>query len=141
MPVLCDFIQIVGDAPVTIGDSLPVWEANFDTGGRKSGSDIFSTALLIFNVRGLTHTNLDVNVKINNVVVGKIYRYGGLNEAERNDTANYWYTQMIAMTGSQLKDGVNEIQIEAVGFPGATPTNKFDDFQLKNVVCFFHQSA
>jgi len=140
MPVVCDFIQIVGDAPVTIGDALPVWEANFNTGGRKAGTDIGSTAFLIFNVRGLTHTNLDVNVKINNVVVGKIYRYGGLNEAERTDTAQYWYTQMVALTGSQLKDGNNEIQIEAVTFPGGGKNN-FDDFQLKNVICFFHQSA
>lgn len=138
MPVLCDFTQIVGDTPVTIGDGLPVWEASFGTGGRVSTE----TALLIFNVRGLTYANTNVNVKINNSTVGQIHRYGGLTNAERDDTANYWYTQMIAVSGSTLKaDGNNEIQIEAVGFPGATNTNKFDDFQLKDVICFFHQSA
>jgi hypothetical protein len=137
MPVLCDFVQIVGDAPVNIGDSLPVWEVKFNTGGRDSSG----TAFLIFNVRALTHTNVNVNVKINNKTIGQIARYGGLSEAERADTAHYWYTQMIAMNGSNLNNGDNEIQIEAVGFPGATNTNKFDDFQLKNVICFFHQSA
>ena len=96
-----------------------------------------STALLIFNVRGLTFTNVDVAVKINQQPVGKICRYGGVNDAARTDTSNYWYTQMIALNGSQLKNGNNEIQIEAVGWPGATNTNKFDDFQLMDVVCFF----
>ena len=137
MPVLCDFIQIVGDSPVTIGDSLPVFEKTFGTGGRESGS----TALLIFNVRGLTFANQDVSVKVNNQEVGKIFRYGGLNDAERTDTAKYWYTQMIALQGSTLHDGNNELQIEAVGWPGATNTNKFDDFQIKDVMCFFHQAA
>jgi hypothetical protein len=137
MPVLCDFTQIVGDSPVTIGDSLPVWEKSFGTGGRQADE----TALLIFNIRGLTYATNTVNVKINNQVVGQIHPYGGLNNAERDDAAKYWYTQMIAVSGSTLVDGNNEIQIDAVGFPGATNTNKFDDFQLKDVICFFHQST
>ena len=137
MPVVCDFTQIVGDTPVTIGDAQPVWEATFNSGGRYAAG----TAFLIFNVRGLTFTTVNVNVKVNNQVVGQIFRYGGLNNAEKTDNANYWYTQMIAISGSTLKDGNNEIQIEAVGFPGSTNANKFDDFQLKDVICFFHQSA
>ncbi|MDP8304924.1 MAG: hypothetical protein RAO75_00180 [Candidatus Chlorobium antarcticum] len=137
MPVLCDFIQIVGDTPVTIGDSQAVWEANFNTGGRYSSG----TAFLIFNIRGLTYTNKNVNVKINNKNIGQIARYGGLSNEERNNIAGFWYTQMIAMNGSTLNDGKNEIQIEAVGFPGSDNANKFDDFQLKDVMCFFHQSA
>jgi hypothetical protein len=48
---------------------------------------------------------------------------------------------MIAMNGSELNDGNNELQIVAVGWPGATSGNLFDDFELKDVVCFFHQSA
>lgn len=137
MAVLCDFTLIIGDAPVTIGDPQPVWEARFDTGGRHAPGKAF----LIFNVRGLTFTAMNVNVKINNFVIGQIARYGGLNDEERRDTANYWYTQMIAMEGSRLNNGSNEIQIEAVGFPGATNTNKFDDFELKDMMCFFHQSG
>lgn len=137
MPVLCDFTLIQGDGPVTIGDGLPVWEKTFNTGGRRSDQP----ALLIFNVRGLTRTNDSVNVKVNNTVVGQIHPYGGLTTAQKDDTAKYWYTQLIAMNGTELKDGNNEIQIEAVGFPESTPTNKFDDFNLKDVVCFFHQSA
>jgi hypothetical protein len=132
MPVVSDFTLIQGDTPVTIGDALPVWEKTFNTGGRESGSPAF----LIFNVRGLTVTNVNVVVKINNVEVGQIRRYGG-----DGDIANNWYTQMIAVSGSQLNNGNNEIQIQAVGWPGAEAGNLFDDFQLKDVVCFFHQSA
>ena len=137
MPVVCDFTQIIGDEPVKIGDSQPVWEANFDTGGVHQPG----WAFLIFNVRGLTYTNVNVNVKINNVVIGQIARYGGSNDAERNERAKYWYTQTITMYGSKLRNGSNEIQIEAVGFPGATNDNKFDDFELKDMMCFFHQKA
>ncbi len=137
MPVVCDFTQIIGDSPVTIGDPRLVWEKTFNTGGRNSGSSGF----FIFNVRGLTYANVDVKVKLNNKVVGNISRYGGLNDADRNENAKYWYTQMVAFNGSDLKNGNNEIQIEAVGFPGSTSSNKFDDFQVKDMMCFFHQSA
>ena len=137
MPVVCDFVQIVGDGPVTIGDSNHVWEKPFNTGGRNTSY----TALLIFNIRGLTYATDAVDVKINNRVVGQIAPYRGLSNAERDNTAKHWYTQMIAMNGSELNSGDNEIQIEAVGYPEATGSNKFDDFQIKNMVCFFHQSA
>ena len=42
---------------------------------------------LFFYVRGLTYTNVDVKVKLNNKVVGNISRYGGLNDADRNENA------------------------------------------------------
>lgn len=132
MPVLCDFTQIVGNTPVNIGDGLPVWEKQFLTGGRRPDE----TALLIFNVRGLTYANVDVDVKINNQKIGQIALYGGKNQGE-----NSWYTQMIAMAGSTLNNGGNEIQIEAVGYEGATNNDKFDNFELKDVICFFHQAA
>ena len=137
MPVVCDFAQIVGDSPVTIGDPRPVWEAEFSTGGRRSNA----AAFLLFNVRGLTYTDTDVNVKLNNRVVGKIYRYGGLSGSDKTEMARHRYTQMIHFNGSDLNNGNNEIQIEAVGFPGSSNANMYDDFQIKNLVCFFHQAA
>lgn len=118
--VVCDFIQIVGDGPVTIGAN--VTELPFSTGGRVSGNDVASTALLLFNLKGLTTATIPV--KVNNVVVGNIYPYAGAN-------ANHWYTQMVALTGTQLVNGTNEIQLES----------NSDSFQIKNMVCFFHQSA
>jgi hypothetical protein len=45
---------------------------------------------------------------------------------------------MISVGGAILKDGVeNEIQLQAVKNPSPTVTNTYDDFAIKNVVCFF----
>jgi hypothetical protein len=146
MPVLSDFTQIIGDTPVTIGDSNPVWSGSFNTGGREAGQPGF----LIFNVRGLTHSDLDVPVSINGTQVGTIHNYrpGGsgidttnVNQPEKFRQADHWYTQMIAFTGTQINDGDNRIQIQAVQFPENTQTNRFDEFEIKNLVCFFHQSS
>lgn len=123
MPTLCDFSQIVGEAPVSISHSA--FEKKFDTGGRKDNH----TALLILNVRGLTRADKDAEVKVNEQVVGKIVGYGGLTDA----MAQNWYTQMIAFPGASLKDGDNELQID--------PVAGFDRFEVKNVICFFHQSS
>ncbi len=150
MPVVCDFIQIIGDAPVTIGDSNVVLERSFNTGGREGGTGIDRTAFLIFNVRGLTHANQDVVVRVNGTQVGTIGHYfpggPGVNTNDVNDPSklrhqNHWYTQLIALTGSRLNNGNNELQIEAIRFPGSTGSNTFDDFQLKDMMCFFHQDA
>ena len=138
MPVLCDFTTILGvdddgdEVEVTIGDANTEMERMFNTGGRESGSPAF----LILNVRGLTHANEDVPVRINGVVVGSIRRYPG-----EETTQDYWFTQMIPLKGSALHDGNNTLEIRAVSWTGATNGNLFDDFTLKSVVCFFHQSA
>jgi hypothetical protein len=122
------YTMIRGDNPIEIGDSLPLWEVNFGTPQRVPAHPV----LLILNVRGLTQTNLDVTVKVNNTEVGKIHRYGG-------GSADHWFTQMIAIGGNQVNDGNNELQIQAVSWPGATAGNQNDDFQLKDVFLFYHQ--
>jgi hypothetical protein len=131
-----DFIEIVGDSQITIGDGNTLWEAQFSTKGRSS-----SSAFLMFNIRGLTYSTFDVDVKINNSSVGQIYHYGGVNDADRDQQGKHWYTQMIAVSGSTLTDGVNEIQIQAVKNPSPTASDTYDNFNLKNVVCFFHKSV
>jgi len=137
MPVHCEFTQIVGDDPVVIGDSKPVWEANFDTEGRKSSGSAF----LVFNVRGLALADADVKVKVNNQLVGKIFRHGSFGACAQSGNAEYWHTQMITLSGSMLKDGANEIQIEAIGVVGEKKAASRDDFELKDLMCFFHQAA
>jgi hypothetical protein len=114
MPVLSDFIRIVGDSAQTIGNSAV--ELNFNTGGRASSHD----ALLVFSVKGL---NTTVPVKVNNAVVGSL---------TPNSTQNHWFTQMVYMGGGGLNDGNNELQLEAVNNDG---------FQIRQVSCFFGQSA
>ena len=137
MAVVSAFTIIVDDAPVTIGDGLKKWKQTFNIGGHNTNYP----ALLILNVRGLTYATTSVPVKINDVDVGYIHPYGGLTDAAKNDVAKYWYTQMIAVSGSQLNNGNNTIEIEAVGYPGFTDTDEYDDFSLKDMVCFFHKTV
>ncbi|HYR08622.1 MAG TPA: hypothetical protein VEQ60_12660 [Longimicrobium sp.] len=146
MPILCDFVIIVDDTPVTIGDSKPVFEAQFNTGGRDSANPGF----LIFNVSGLTHADVDAVVSINGKQVGAIhpYRPGGagidttnINQPEKWRQADHWYTQMIAFSGSTIFSGTNTIQIQAVQFPENSSSNRFDDFRIKDLICFFHQAS
>ena len=132
MPVVSDFTFIQGDDQITIGDGNTLWEANFSTSARVETEP----ALLIFNVRGLTDTNVDVVVRVNDIQVGTIRRYNG-----GSSNAGNWFTQMIRIEGATLVSGSNELRIEAVGWPGSTVGNLFDDFDLKDVVCFFHQAV
>lgn len=117
MPVLCDFQQIIGDTPqaipaVGLGVQVPL--PSFDTGGRDSGA----TAFLILSARNLTGT---ADVLVNNSSVGTITATSG----------SFWSTQMIHVNGNQLNNGNNTIAL----------TNVMDAFELKTVMCFFHQSA
>lgn len=148
MPLLADFVVIQGDNRVKIGDPSQYneWSKTFDTGGRRKDGFAF----LIFNVKGLTHTEKKVVVEINGTPVGDIYPYfpGGadvvktdIDDANKKRHMGYWYTQMINVGGNMLKDGNNTIRIHAVDFPGCTGANKYDDFELKDVICFFQQKA
>jgi hypothetical protein len=64
---VCDFVEIVGDSPITIGDSKTLWEDKFSTTGFTSGFPAF----LMLNVKGLTYSNFDVEVVVNNLSVGE----------------------------------------------------------------------
>jgi len=134
MTVLCDFTVIQGDNAQPIGDGHEEFERIFNTGGRNSYPD--GGAFLLLNVRGLTHTDRDVDVQINGQSVGSIRHYGG-----KDETASYWFTQMIHFPSNILRDGDNRIEIRAVTWPGSTPDNRFDDFELKDVICFFKQTV
>ena len=129
MAVLSDFVVIQGDSNRRVGDGATLWEKNFNTGGRHSGG----AAILMFMVKGLTVAEKDVDVKINNTSVGKIFRYNGAN-------ANHWFTQIINIGSGILNNGNNELQIEAIDYEGGG-SDHFDDFYLRDVVCFFQQSS
>ncbi len=114
--VLCDFSQIIGDSvmniPVTTGGAefpLP----RFNTGGRISTA----AALLVYSASGLTGT---ARVFINGSDVGAI----------TPTASGVFSTQLIAVSGNQLRDGDNSIVLKSVS----------DAFTIKNLVCFFHQS-
>jgi hypothetical protein len=118
MPVLGDF-EIVfggneGQVPKTTGDAVFAF-SGFGTGGRRSAS----SALLVYSVRDMTGT---AHVLINGIHVGTITPSGA---------SGVYSTQMIPLSGNQLKDGQNTMALKSVT----------DAFWIKNVVCFFHQST
>ena len=119
MAILADWTQIVGDASVTIGAvtgvnavPVPLNGTAFDTSGREENQ----TALLMFSVRDLLGS---ARVLINGHEVGTI----------TSSVPGYWSTQMISVSGSQLRSGGNFLVMKDVS----------DQFSIKNLMCFFHQ--
>ena len=129
MAILGDFVVIQGDVVRKIGDGAPLWERNFNTKGRR----YYGHAILTLMVKGLTVATSDVDVKINNRKVGVIHRYSGAHQ-------QHWFTQIINIQGRYLSRRTNEIQIAAAPWPGARAGDLYDDFFIKDVVCFFQQS-
>lgn len=130
MPVQCNFIVIQGDENKVLGDRGDAkWEKTFNTAGRRSGGE----AILMLMVKGLTATR-DALVKINNVRVGQIFHCIYENR-------DYWFTQIIDIGPDILKDGDNQLQIVAASLPHPKPGELYDDFYIRDVICFFHQSG
>ena len=131
MPVVSDFVTIVGDQNIQIGDNINEsgWTKQFNTGGRWSGGSAF----ISFMVRGMIQTLDNAKVFVNDVEVGVLFNNDGGHE-------RHWNTQTVSLAGSQLKDGQNTLRVEPV-------TNKkklggdYDDYHLRNVICHFHQQA
>lgn len=127
MPRGCDFVVIQGEGAIVIGDRNPVWETTFRIPGRHRPRQAF----LIFNLRHLTYK--DVPVKINGQEIGVIYHHDNWQVFQ-----DHWFTQMINFGSSVLKNGENKLQIEAMRLPhDPASDNEYDDFDLKDVICFF----
>ena len=140
MSIVSDFTVIVGDNSKIIGDADLHWEHSFPTNGAQG------SALLMLMVSGLTWADPEqqqvVDVKINGQLVGHIYPYRWPTEELRLGAAKHWHTQVINIGAGVLKkSGNNTLELEAVPYPEATGTNAFDDFAVRDVVCFFKQQA
>ena len=120
MPRVSDFVFIRGDANRTIGDNgLTIWESNFNA----TTVSRSTRGVLMFMVRGLTLAEENVEVRINNQVIGQIFRYEGAD-------SSYWFTQIIQVDTGVLVPEDNELEIRAIGYPGASAGDLFDDFVL-----------
>ena len=124
-----NFVVIQGDMNRRIGDGgASLWKKTFNTGGRYKGG----AAILMLMVKGLTATDSDAEVKINGKSVGKIYSYEGANP-------KHWFTQIINIGAGILKDGDNELEVEAVDLPNPSAGDLYNDFYIRDVVCFFQR--
>lgn len=138
MPIVADFIKLRGDTRVRIGDNgLTSWEETFSIPLAKTDA----VAVLTFMVKGLNAQSPDeatwtedVDVKINNQVVGAIKTYPGAD-------VRYWYSQTILIEKNVLLAGENEIEIHAATHPDPAVGKIYDDFSLKDVILYFKEEV
>lgn len=145
--IVADYVVVQGNEPVWIGDDpdnnpTPEWKATFGTGGRET----FGGAVLTFNVSQLTASKASVPILVNGKQVGEIQPYfGAPTRVER--ALKYWYAQTISFDAGVLVDGKggeqNEIKILATPIDPALAEKgeKYDDFAIKDVVCWYHQKS
>jgi hypothetical protein len=131
MTVISDFIHILGDPVERIGDGSNEsgWTKSFNTGGRRSSSNAF----ISFMVKGMTVTNENADVFVNDTKIGVLYKSTGAN-------SNHWQTQSVSLSGGTLRDGNNVLRVSPV-INQTDNTDDFDDFFVTNVICHFHQSV
>lgn len=142
--IVSDYAVILGSGSVWIGDddkakAVPEWTAEFWTGHRWPGQG----AILVFNVSQLTASIGNVPVYINDQKVGEIARYCGAKTRDQR-AWEYWYSQTICFDGGVLKaEEPNLIRIGAsvIDPKFSAGEDKFDDFCIKDMVCWYKQKA
>lgn len=130
MAVVSDFVHIVGDDNIRIGDGSHEngFTRSFNTGARLANYP----AYISFMVKGMTATDDDADVFVNDKKVGVLFK-------AKDGNPNHWQTQTVWMDGSDLKDGDNVLRVGTVSNP--TGTDTFDDFTIRSVYCHFHQNS
>jgi hypothetical protein len=120
-----DFV-VVQREEVAIADPKPKWTQAFAVSSRRAPRE----GVLVLNVRHLTHK--PVPVRINGHEAGHLEPHGPWQALQE-----HWFTQYIAIDGGILRSGKNVIQIEAMELNGRSD-NRYDDLDLRDVVCFYH---
>ena len=142
MPVLSDFTDILehihtdhsgrDDHVVRLGDLGSRREdlsIAFPTGGRRRDSQ----AVLFCVYRGLEQR--EAEIQINGQTVGFLPPLPATRRQE-------WTTNMFSFRGEILRStDHNSIHVEPPVLNDPEPGNIWDDFQFRELVCFFHQSA
>ncbi|MGD2182539.1 hypothetical protein [Lusitaniella coriacea] len=131
MPVVSDYEILIGDSNVTIGDNSNEsgFTKSFNTGGRSTAKPAF----ISFMVKGMTVTNENADVFVNDTKVGVLFNNNGGN-------TNQWQTQTVALSSSTLNSGNNVLRVMPVNNP-TSASDDFDDYVIRNVICHFPQSA
>lgn len=126
MIIASNFKVIQGDTSKRIGDGAEKYEKTF----KAENYNAEYSAILMLMVKGLTATAKGATVLVNNEDIGTIEPYTGGNPS-------HWGTQIINIGANVLKKGTNKLEIEAVPHPNPQPGNKYDDFYVRDVVCFY----
>ena len=136
MPTVQDFI-VISERPVRVGDTAPgpdreEREITFSV----SDIDTSQPAILHFEVRGLTVANEDPDVEINNREIGKINRYFMQNKGKDGES-NFWFHQSMVVPRNAVSRGRNTLEIKAPSWKHANTKDRFDDFDIRNIVLFY----
>ena len=140
MAIVCDYTDILfyisgGNRIINIGDFSDTGRygagIGFATGGRHTGH----SAVLYCVYRRLTAGSVDVRINGSNI--------GSLSPLPRTDDLdNYWATAIFTFPGDVLRgEGFNSIVIDAIPLADPSSGDLFDDFQIKELVCFFKQET
>ncbi|WP_199443081.1 hypothetical protein [Umezawaea beigongshangensis] len=147
MTLLSDF-EVIRKNAVVIGEGTGPLVVKFSTGGVNNTLP----AILLFAVSGLTIVDPATapQVKVNGVDIGRISPYPGSSTGELTEESMAWYTQHLVIPSTAKLDPVNangntlEITRADLGIvlqpPNPNP-GQFDDFQVRDIVCFFRQPS
>jgi hypothetical protein len=145
MTVLADFeiiptafrANIPSFGEVEIGDSpgLNPWKGTFESGGRLADQSGRFWAFITLMVRGIINSGARAEVEINNQSVGAIF-------SSQNSFSTAWRTQTIVFDSKLLINGTgNQIVIRPALLDFPSPGNSFDNFHIRDVMCFFRQKS
>lgn len=150
MPIVGDFTVISGkpdaggrtgdfENPYRIGDNSGdgPFRIHFGTGGLHN-----SPGLLTFMVRGIPNGRA-ANVRINGHRIGVLT--GTEIEAGQRDRDKVWRYQQFAiptnvLSGANSNDA-NRLDIGAIPITSGGAQGDFNDFDVRDIVCYFHQVA
>ncbi|WP_179378163.1 hypothetical protein [Jannaschia marina] len=92
--------------------------------------------ILHFEVKHLTVANENPAVEINNTRVGEIQRHFMRSKGSDGEV-NFWLHQSLIVPANVVKNGANTLEISAPGWKDSNNSDRYDDFQIRNIVIFY----
>lgn len=129
MAILSDFIHIIGNKAIRIGNGSyeSGYSGAFDTIGHIKNYTAYITCM----VQGMTHTRQHAEIYVNQRKVGVLFNNAGGNP-------NHWQSQMISLASWTLQDRNNLLWIRPVRC-SLDRKNRLDDFSVRNLICHYQQ--
>ena len=136
MALTSDFL-VIREASTLIGDGAPANDREErEIPFRVTDIERGEAAILHFEIRNLTVATEDPAVEINNVRVGSIQR-NALRSKGSDGEAGFWYHQSMVIPANRIRNGDNMLEITAPGWADSHTGDRFDDFQIRNVVLHY----
>ncbi|MEM9436917.1 MAG: hypothetical protein AAGA15_07735 [Pseudomonadota bacterium] len=129
--------QIIRQSPLLIGDGAPRGDQEErEVSFRMHDIQTNQPCILHFEVSGLTIATENPAVEINNRKVGEIQRFH-LNDKGANGENRFWMHQSLIVPANRVVNGNNTLEITAPGWKHSNTNDRYDDFQIRNIVIFY----